>query len=262
MITNLAVNARDAMPTGGTLSIRLSLLNLQPDETPPCLEMPPGEWTVLSVSDTGTGISSEVRPHLFEPFFTTKEVGEGTGLGLAQVYGIVKQHEGFINVESQVGQGTTFTIYLPAVVVKRETGGKEVPEKIPYGHGETVLLVEDEPAVLEVGEMILEELGYRVLTASNGQQALSTYAEQKEEIDLVLTDMVMPKMDGMALYQALKAYTPEVKVIVITGYPLGGEAHQVLTQGILDWVQKPLTVTRLAQVVSQALHKTGDIKSL
>ncbi len=254
VLTNLAVNARDAMPEGGTLSLRLSCFNLKPGESPPYPELSPGEWVLFSVSDTGTGIPAEVLPHIFEPFFTTKEVGQGTGLGLAQVYGIIRQHEGYIDVASQAGQGTTFTIYLPAMVAKEKTATAEITTDIPRGHGETVLLVEDEPTVLATGQAMLEYLGYRVLTAVNGQEALAVYAKYKTEIALVITDMVMPELDGAALFQALQIQNPEIKVLLTTGYPLGEEALKVMVQGREEWLQKPLTMAQLAQVVSQALQ--------
>ncbi|GAB4535441.1 MAG: hypothetical protein Kow0063_19700 [Anaerolineae bacterium] len=253
-LTNLVVNARDAMPMGGELKLRLSGLVLGPDEQPPCPDMPPGEWVVLSVSDTGVGISADILPRIFEPFFTTRSP-EGSGLGLAQVYGIVKQHEGFIDVQSQVGQGATFIIYLPALVVGEEMVEEEAGVKLPRGHGETVLLVEDAPAVLQTGEDMLRHLGYRVLLAGDGQQALAVYAEHHREIDLVLADMVMPEMDGATLFHALKMVNPDVRVVLMTGYPLDEEAPDLLDQGVADWFQKPLQLSVVAQVVSRALQR-------
>jgi signal transduction histidine kinase/transcriptional regulator with GAF, ATPase, and Fis domain/ActR/RegA family two-component response regulator len=254
VLTNLAVNAWDAMPAGGELKLRLYRFTRQPGERPPCLGMPPGEWVVVSVSDAGTGISADALPRIFEPFFTTKEPGRGTGLGLAQVYGIIKQHEGYIKAESRDGAGTTVLIYLPALAVPQEAPREETPEDIPRGHGETVLLVEDEPAVLEVGQAILEQLGYRVLTACNGQQALEVYVAHQDEIALALIDMVMPVMGGGELFQALRALNPAVKVVMTTGYPLEEEGKQLLAQGILDWLQKPVKPAQLAQAVSRALQ--------
>ncbi len=254
VMTNLAVNSRDAMPEGGTLSLRLARFNLKQGEPPPYPEMSPGEWVVFSVSDTGMGIPAEILSHIFEPFFTTKEVGQGTGLGLAQVYGIVRQHEGHIDVASQPGQGTTFTIYLPALVTEKKTATAEIATNIPRGHGEIVLLVEDEPSVLAVGQAMLKYLGYRVLTATNGQEALVVYAEYKTEIALVITDMIMPEIDGVALFHALQIQNPEIKVVLMTGHPLGKKALEIKSQDREEWLQKPLSMAQLAQVVSRTLQ--------
>ncbi|UCC86533.1 MAG: PAS domain S-box protein [Anaerolineales bacterium] len=256
MLTNLAINARDAMPAGGQIRIGLSHLRLKPGEDPPYPDLPPGEWGVLTVSDTGAGIAPEILPHIFEPFFTTKGIGQGTGLGLAQAYGIVKQHDGHIDVISQIDRGTEFTIYLPLYVSRRVA--QEEPAQIPRGRGQTILLVEDEPTVLLVGQTMLERLGYRVLTAVNGQQALKLYSADQDEIALVLTDMVMPGIDGMTLLRALKAQNPSVRGVMITGYPMRGEGvEEFPAQGIVGWLQKPLTLTELAQVVSRALPSTS-----
>lgn len=253
VLTNLAVNARDAMPKGGVLRFRLSQLTLEPGERPPCPGMHPGQWIAFYVSDTGTGIPGEILPHIFEPFFTTKGPGQGTGLGLAQVYGIIQQHDGFIDVISRPGKGTMFIIYLPALAIPEEEPSDDGLEGLLLGNGETVLLVEDEPEVLEAGKAILEHLGYSVVTATNGRQALKVYAEHKDEIALVLTDMVMPEMDGVALFQALRAGNPDIQLVVMTGYPLGDEAKELLAQGVVDWLQKPVNFIRLAQVVGRIL---------
>ncbi len=249
VLTNLAVNARDVMPEGGELRFRLTSFTLEAGGRPPCLDMPPGDWVVLSVSDTGAGMSPEVLARIFEPFFTTKGPGRGTGLGLAQVYGIVQQHGGYIDVQSQVGQGTTFTIYLPALAVRREVPREQAPEEIVRGQGEMILLVEDEPAVLEVSKAMLQNLGYQVLTATTGQAALAVYDGHREEIALVLADMVMPGMGGVELFYTLRERNPGVKMVVMTGYPLGREAKELLSQGIVDWIQKPMNLAELAQVV-------------
>ena len=188
---NLALNARDAMPESGELRFELSRVEIGPDETPPVADMPPGEWVCLAVSDTGTGMTEEVQAHLFEPFFTTKEVGKGTGLGLAQVYGIVRQHEGYIDVETKIGEGTTFRVYLPASGVEPEIVEQESPA-VPRGQGETILLVEDEENLREAAQEMLESQGYRVLTAANGREALEVYeatrsGDQPRRVDLVIT---------------------------------------------------------------------------
>lgn len=253
VLTNLAVNARDAMPEGGELTLGLCRLSLKRGEPPPLPELPPGEWVVISVSDSGTGVPPEVLPHIFEPFFTTKSPDQGTGLGLSQVYGIVKQHEGHIDVESRVGEGTTFTIYLPGVVPGKEAAEEEASPAQTRGGGELVLVVEDEQDVRDACKRMLEHLGYRVLTAADGQQALDVYAEHQDEIALILTDAVLPHFGGVALVRALRAENPGVGVLITSGYPLGEEAQELLTLREVDWIQKPWDLDKLAEAVSRAL---------
>ena len=256
VVMNLANNARDAMPEGGELRIGLSRVTVGPEDIPPVAEMAPvwtlgSEWVCLAVSDTGTGMTEEVQSHLFEPFFTTKEVGKGTGLGLAQVHGIVKQHDGYIGVETEVGQGTTLRIYFPAHGEKIE---KEVEESSPSpkGKGETVLLVEDEEKLREVGQEILESLGYHVLMAADGREALEVYGSA-EAVDLVVTDVVMPEMGGRYLVRELTKMTPGLKVLAITGYAIQEDLETLKEEGFLDVVQKPFGVETLAQEVRRAL---------
>ncbi len=252
VITNLAVNARDAMPHGGTLYFDLVRTSLAPDESPPCSDMETGEWIRLAVTDTGNGIAPEVLAHIFEPFFTTKKIGQGTGLGLAQIYGIVQQHTGCITVNSQVGQGATFTLYFPALTTPATAPGEAV-EAISKGHGETILLVEDNRIVMEVTQAMLERLNYGVLTARDGAEALAVYLAQANQIALVLTDAVMPKMDGFALVSALRAETPDVKVVLMSGYARDSEITPELLQDITARLQKPISLQQLAQVMSEAL---------
>ena len=255
VLTNLAVNARDAMPEGGELRLRLSRLTLQARERPPVPEMSSGEWILLSVSDTGVGIPPEALPHIYEPFFTTKDpsAGQGTGLGLAQVYGIVRQHDGFIDQESQEGEGTTFTVYLPALEGTDEEPEQEASEEFPSGEGETVLVVEDEPSVLKMIGEVLGKLGYRSLTASSSREALEIHSQHREEIALVLTDMVMPGMGGRPLSLRLREQNPDVKVVAMTGYPLEDSAEALLAEGIANWVQKPMRLGELARVLKEVL---------
>jgi signal transduction histidine kinase/ActR/RegA family two-component response regulator len=253
VLTNLAVNARDAMPAGGILQFRLYIFTLNPGERPPYPDMSPGHWLALSISDTGVGIEPEILPRIFEPFFTTKEVGKGTGLGLAQVYGIVTQHEGYIDVKTQVGQGTTFTFYLPAILSSSKILASTTEAETLQGHGEVILLVEDDTDVLEVTQAMLEHLGYRVVTATNGRHALEIYDQYQAEIALVLTDVTMPEMGGIVLAQTLQAKYPAIKVIALTGYPLETESKDLLAQGIVDWLQKPLNRRQLGQTISRSL---------
>lgn len=255
VLTNLAVNARDAMPNGGIMRIRLAGLTLQPGERPPYPEMTPGHWLIVSISDTGAGIAPETLPRIFEPFFTTKEVGKGTGLGLAQVYGIVTQHDGYIDVRTEFGKSTTFTVYLPTALPMQKILPQTAETETTHGHGEVILLVEDDLPVLEVTQAMLEHLGYSVITATNGRQALEVYDQHQDQIALVLTDITMPEMGGVALAQNLRAKYPAIKIIVLTGYPLEGEAKELLDQGVIDWLQKPLNRRELAQTISRSLNQ-------
>ena len=201
----------------------------------------------------------EALPHILEPFFTTKKAGEGSGLGLSQVAGIVGQHKGHITVESQAGQGTTFSIYLPPVKAKKNIKLSAEPSELTYRGAETILLVEDDSTVRKVSRAMLESLNYQVLTAANGKDALAVYADHKDEIIMVLSDMVMPDMDGMALFKALKSRKPDIKMVIISGYPLGNqESVQFLEQGIVAWLPKPLSMLQLSQVVDQALSGSGQ----
>ncbi len=251
VLANLADNARDAMPDGGELQFGLSRLAVT-SEAPPVAGMPSGDWVCLSVSDTGTGMTDDVRVHLFEPFFTTKEVGKGTGLGLAQVYGIVRQHEGYIDVSTAVGQGTTFRIYLPA----RPPSGPESPPQretpLPRGHGETILLVEDEQPVLDAATGVLTTLGYRVLVAGTGLEAIMVLAAQ-ERIDLVITDIVRPSTGGSILARDLRQRAPNLKVIAITAPLVGRWAQDLREAGFVDVLHKPLESGALARAVRHAL---------
>jgi PAS domain S-box-containing protein len=254
-LTNLAVNAADAMPTGGILQFHLAQFTLAVGQRPPCPEMVPGDWLALSIVDTGVGMPLEVQLHLFEPFFTTKEVGQGTGLGLAQVEGIVKQHEGYIKVKSRVGQGTTFTLYFPPLPTLQPAASPEIAreERKLQGQGKVILLVEDNKFVREVVEAMLKGLGYQVLTAANGRSALEVYDLHRDSIALVITDLTMPEMGGFALAEALQAKNRAVKILAMTGYPLNMKPED-LTRGIAGWLQKPLSLEQLAQQLEQTLQ--------
>ncbi|MEJ5311342.1 MAG: response regulator [Anaerolineae bacterium] len=255
-VMNLALNARDAMPEGGQLRIALTNVTAPPHEGDNASAGAGGNWVRLTISDTGTGMTDEVRAHLFEPFFTTKGVN-GTGLGLAQVYGIVKQHGGDINVETAVGQGTTFTIDLPAyqsaVELPVEAAGE--PALLSEGQGETILFVEDDVQVRKAGLHALEALGYRVLTAPDGETALRLYEDQIREqaIALVITDMVMPGMSGRELLQSLRKLDPAVKTLVLTGYMLQEELLALRAEGFNNVIYKPLDVQTLASMVRRII---------
>ena len=252
VIMNLAVNARDAMPAGGELHIDLQRVRVGDDIKAPLPHMRSGEWVRMTISDTGMGIPPEALPHIFEPFFTTKAFDKGTGLGLAQVYGIIKQHEGEIDVASKVGHGTAFTIYLPILPTVKPELQAEVPKISSKGHDETILVVEDNQATRGALIDSLELLGYRVLEAVDGRDALAVL-EQHQEVALVLSDVVMPEMGGIALFHTLRQQGPMVPVVLITGHPMKDELEKLRLQGLSGWLSKPLGLERLAQLVGQAL---------
>jgi two-component system, cell cycle sensor histidine kinase and response regulator CckA len=252
-IMNLAVNARDAMPGGGVLTIHLEELVVGTHRTAPLTSMEPGPWVQLTVADTGTGIPDTALAHIFEPFYTTKGRGKGTGLGLAQVYGIVKQHGGEIDVATRLGEGTAFHIFLPALPAIAEELARTAPLFTHKGSGETILLVEDDEATRVALADTLEALGYEVLVAANGQEALTRYRENGAHIALVLSDVVMPVMGGQALFHALQELNPQVKIILLTGHSLDGDLQQLVAGGIHGWMRKPPRLEELASTVAAAL---------
>lgn len=255
VLANLCVNARDAIAGVGKITIETH--NALFDENycarhPDCL---PGSYAMLAISDDGCGIDRESLAHLFEPFFTTKEVGKGTGLGLAMVYGIVRQNEGFINVYSEPGRGTTFKLYFPrhsAGLVEEQPLARAA--EIILGRGETVLLVEDEPALLKMDQMMLERLGYRVLAAVSPERALTQTASHDGEIDLLLTDVIMPHMTGRELARRLHARNPGLKCLFMSGYTADVIAQHGVLDGALHFIQKPFTMKDLAAKVRTALE--------
>jgi CheY-like chemotaxis protein len=251
VLMNLAANARDAMPEGGELCFSMTRLEVAEDETPLVADMPHGEWVRLSVSDTGVGMTDEVCENLFEPFFTTKEEGQGTGLGLAQVYGIVKQHQGFIDVETEVGKGTTFTIYLPLAEGVRPDAEVEMEGRPPRGRGETILVVEDAARLRRAIKRGLESVNYRVVTAANAEEALEV--QRREAVDLVVTDIVMPDRSGKTLLRDLRSEAPDLKVIAMTGHVLNAGSPPLELAGFTDLIRKPFSIEDLAVVVRDAL---------
>jgi signal transduction histidine kinase/HAMP domain-containing protein/ActR/RegA family two-component response regulator len=256
---NLALNARDAMPEGGTLSVELARVRTT-RQAPPLPDMEAGEWIHIAFSDTGIGIPPEVVPHIFEPFFTTKEPrsGGGVGLGLAQVHGIIGQLGGFIDVESETGQGTTFRIYLPALRARAPEPATLAPPSFIEGQGETVLVVEDNPQTRRALVETLEVLNYRVLAAKNGREAIQIYQTTHDTadgpgIDLVLTDIVMPEMGGISLVQQLKQRDPELKMLAITGHVLTHDLGELRGMGVFDIIRKPVDIDTLAQTIRRIL---------
>lgn len=252
---NLAVNARDASSNGGTLKFELDQIQLEEDDAPPCPDVPPGSWNRITVQDTGEGIPPEVLPHIFEPFYTTKPVGEGTGLGLAQAYGIVKQHDGHIDAHSVIGEGTTFHIYLPAQLPITEAVNLPDFSSEIRGSGEVLLLVEDDFSTREAMKTFLEDSNYRVLVAENGQEALTIYEREGEEISMVISDMIMPVMGGVGLYQSLSERQPDIKMLLITGHAVSDENREMLETGNVHWLQKPFSVGVFSEAVYSFLHE-------
>ncbi len=250
---NLALNARDAMSEGGTLSFEIARLNLEPDVPLPLSDMNPGDWIRISVRDTGAGIPPDALPHIFEPFFSTKPYGEGTGLGLAQAYGIIKQHGGHIDVYSQLGEGSRFVIYLPALPTPEVGEDAQAIDQEIIGEGELILLVEDDQVTRDALQAMLETHNYRVVTAGNGLEALRVFEQKGESISLVISDVVMPEMGGVDLYHTLCDRWPDFKMLFITGHPMQEEDQTLLEGGSVHWLQKPFSVPEFNQVVKDLI---------
>jgi CheY-like chemotaxis protein len=253
---NLAVNARDAMPDGGILSFEITRLKLGPEDSPPIPELDTGDWIRITVKDTGVGIRSKDFPHIFEPFYSTKPYGEGTGLGLAQAYGIIKQHGGHIDVHSRINTGTSFIIYLPALPVSSGQDLDQKDDSPVIGEGELILLVEDDHITRDALQSMLEAYNYRVMIAANGVEALEIYEKRGEGITLVVSDVVMPEMGGVDLYHALCERWPDVKMLFITGHPLNEDDQALLEQGRVHWLQKPFSVAEFNQVIKGLITQT------
>jgi CheY-like chemotaxis protein len=256
VIMNLAVNARDAMPDGGKLTIRTANVAFSRADTAQRAPMAPGLYVLLSVTDTGNGIDEETKRHIFEPFFTTKEVGKGTGLGLATVYGVVKQSGGFIYVESAPGEGTTFEVYMPQVSEAVEGTLFESGQGGVHRGWETILVVEDEEGVRELARRFLKGSGYRVLEAGDGLEALKIANQYSEPIHLVLSDVVMPRLGGKALAAQLLARRPEIKVLFMSGYSEYTEGTEGDPSNVGATLQKPFTRQSLTAKVREILSGT------
>ena len=251
VLLNLCVNARDAMPEGGTLTLSLANEQLSAAATP---NTRAGDYVVLSVADTGFGIAPEHLDRIFDPFFTTKAPGQGTGLGLSTVFGIVRAHSGFVTVESQAGQGTTFKVYLPAVVQASLQPAVAAQRQLPLGRGEWLLLVDDEAAIREMCRAVLEAHGYHVLAASDGAAALALYAQHQDEVRLVLTDLMMPVLDGAALLRALRKLNPQLPVVCCSGTAGAADEAELAQLGVRRMLAKPLNVETLLTAVAEVLR--------
>ena len=252
ILMNLVVNSRDAMPAGGKLTIETANVELDAEYAGRHVAVTPGPFVMLAVSDTGCGMDVATKERIFEPFFTTKEKGRGTGLGLATVYGIVKQHGGNIWVYSEPGQGATFKIYLPTVAEAVSDVKPAVKTETERGH-ETILIVEDEAVVRAFTERCLKTHGYAVFTASNAEEAQQVFLKQPKQIALLLTDVVLPGMNGRKLYDLLKGKAPDLKVLYMSGYTDNAIVHQGMLDPGISFMQKPFTTSTLFRKVRQVL---------
>jgi PAS domain S-box-containing protein len=253
VLMNLAVNAKDAMPERGKLAIETSNVVLDEEYARTHLGVKPGAYVLLSLSDTGHGMDKETLSHIFEPFYTTKEAGKGTGLGLAMVYGIVKQHGGYITCYSEPGQGTTFKIYLPVLAGTGDQLETAAREATPRGGTETVLLVDDEEFVRDLGKQILERSGYAVLTADNGKEALSIYSKERDKISLVILDLIMPEMGGKQCLEELLKIDPQIRVLIASGFAENGRTKEAIETGARGFVGKPYNMKGMLQAVREVL---------
>ncbi|HSH95678.1 MAG TPA: ATP-binding protein, partial [Roseimicrobium sp.] len=261
VLMNLAVNARDAMPKSGRLSISTSLVKVDAAHIARQSRARAGDFVRLTIRDTGCGMPPEVLARIFEPFFTTKGMGKGTGLGLATVYGIVSQHQGWIEVESKVGNGTTFEIFLPALPAGARPAEQAAGQTRPQGGTETILLVEDEDAVRDLASAVLGKYGYRVLQAATGEEALAVWKRHSSRISLLLTDMVMPgDLNGWELAQQLLDVDPALKVIYTSGYSDDMTGNIFDIPGKIIFLQKPYRPAKLAQTVREALDSPAEPK--
>lgn len=251
VLMNLSINARDAMQGGGTLTIKATNISLDETAARMYIEAKPGRYVLLTVEDTGSGMTQEIRERIFDPFFTTKEIGKGTGLGLSTALTIIKSHGGFINVYSEAGKGTQFTIHLPTA--KSESAAPESRRELPYptGNGELVLIVDDEENIRQITKATLEKFGYRALTAADGTEALAIYAQNAAEIAVVLTDMAMPLMDGAATIRALRKLNPTLPIIAASGLPTA----EVNRLNVNAFLAKPYTAEKLLTTLAEILAK-------
>jgi CheY-like chemotaxis protein len=261
VIMNLAMNARDAMPNGGKLTLETANVSFDQEHVGRDPELKPGDYVMLAITDTGTGMSAEVKARAFEPFFTTKGVGQGTGLGLSTCYGIIKQSGGHISVYSEPGRGTTFKIYLPQVEPQAKIPIQRLDSPdLPRGT-ETILLVEDDPALREMVAILLRRLGYTVLAAANGSEALSLKQQRDSgHVDLLFTDVVMPHMSGKELADRVQALHPHTRILFTSAYTENAIVHQgVLNPGVA-LLQKPFTPSALAHKLREVLDQPGAPK--
>jgi CheY-like chemotaxis protein len=255
VLLNLYVNAWQAMPNGGDLYLSVENVELNDVDVSP-YEISPGRFVKVTVTDTGTGMDEATKARIFEPFFTTKERGRGTGLGLASAYGIVKNHGGYIHVESEKDIGSSFMIYFPASYKDVDYDQKPVQELIKGR--EIVLLIDDEEMILDVSAKMLEQLGYQVIIASGGKMGIQTYEQNKDRIDLVILDMIMPEFGGRESFDTMIRINPSVKVLLSSGYSLDSQAKEIMQKGCKGFIQKPFTMTDLSKKIREILDKQED----
>ncbi len=250
---NLCVNARDAMPNGGQLSIKTENLTIDKNYARMNLDAHVGPYVVVTIADTGMGIPPDIIERIFDPFFTTKDIGKGTGLGLSTVIGIVKSHQGFINVYSEVGKGTRFTVYLPATEIDETKTIVEADP--PYGQGELILVVDDETAIQEITQVTLESHGYTVMTANDGIEAIALYAEHKQNISAVLLDLMMPSLDSATTMRTLHKLDPQVRIIAMSGLATNESVTKTMKEGVQAFLAKPFTAPELLNLLARILLK-------
>ncbi len=256
VLLNLVVNARDAMPSGGTLTLTATNVTIDAQFAGMSEDARPGGYVLLQVTDTGLGIPLALRERIFDPYFTTKKPGQGTGIGLATVHTVVRNHGGFLNVESETGQGTTFRIYLPSDPTLRSTvTAPPFPAVLPRGRGELILVADDEPSIRDITRQTLEASGYRVLTAADGTEAVALYAQQAAAIALVLTDMMMPIMDGAMAIQVLQRINPAIRIIAASGLDSGKYFTAATSAGVGDFLPKPYTTETLLKLIREVFDR-------
>ncbi|RMG75642.1 MAG: response regulator [Chloroflexi bacterium] len=255
LVMNLCLNGRDAMPDGGQLVIHLSQVEIAAEEKSPLPDMGNGRWVQLTISDTGQGIPANILPHIFDPFFTTKSAGKGNGLGLAQVYGIVKQHDGAITVHSELEHGTTFDIYFPVYQQQAVLTPQSQADGLPLGQNEQILVVEDNASLAETLVNTLESLRYRPVVAKNGREALAILNNKPHEFALILSDIIMPEMDGIALFEEILARQITVPFVPMTGYTLDQTVADLRQRGAEMVLQKPINLKDLAVTLSTVIQK-------
>lgn len=256
ILMNLVINALDAMPDGGVLTIGAENKSIDEAYAKVHIDARVGAYIAIAISDTGTGIEAQVIERIFEPFFTTKSIGKGTGLGLSTVMGIVKSHGGFVHVYSEVGQGTQFKVYLPALQVTEVLESLEAD--LPFGRGELILVVDDESAIREITKTSLETYNYKALTASDGMEAVDLYQKYQSEISVVLTDMMMPLMDGPTTIHTLQKINPQVKIIAVSGLSLSDKLAAATNIGVQNFLIKPYSAKELLKTINGVLHSADN----